>query len=210
MPPIVALGLGAAVGVGGGVAAGLGGTTLAAAGLAGAGIGSSLGGSIQQASAQRAAGRAAEQQGNFRAQVLRNNARIQQGLAEDVLKRGKVLVNRRQLVSAQRIASQRAALAASGVILDEGSALSITSDAAAVGALEASDVRLSAERQAYSLFVQGVNLQSDASLAQIAGQQARFAGESRAQTTLLSGLGSAAFNAGLFALSVQTKDSKGP
>lgn len=161
--------------------------TLAIASLAASAVGTaaSIYGQVQ-------AGKAAQGQANYQAAVARNNAIIAERNAADAEKRGEIAETRQRQQVAQLAGRQRATLAGNGVVIDEGSALDITTDTAGFGELDALTVRNNADREAYRARVEGANFQADAGLYDARGSAAASAGMMNGFSSLLSGAGSVA------------------
>lgn len=123
-----------------------------------------------------------KQESDYNEAVQRQNARISEGLAQEVERRGA----RQETDYRIRIKSfkggQRTAVAASGLEMS-GSALDILEDTAATAEEDVQNIRLNAARDAYGYRTQGLNFQSQADLTAYSGQQ-RMAG------TILSGAAS--------------------
>ena len=126
-----------------------------AASVAGAGV--SIIGQGQQAAAQRASL-------EYQAAVARNNQILAERQAADAEERGKVAERNQRIKSQQLIGRQRAVLASNGVLVDDGSALDITSDTAALGEQDALTIRSNAEREALGFRTQGMNFGAQAGL----------------------------------------------
>jgi hypothetical protein len=145
--------------------------------------------SAQQAQAQ---GQAQANQAAYQAAVARNNQVLSERAAEDAIQRGGVEESRSRMETARLIGRQRAALAASGQVVDTGSALNITADTAGLGELDAQTIRSNAEREAYNLRIQGSGFGSEATLREMSGRQALTDAKFNMAGTLLSGIGSGA------------------
>lgn len=172
----------------------------AAGAVFGGGAGLTLLGAGMEASGQLIEGKALREAGQYRAQILKRNAQFSKALATDAIRRGEVEAQRQQTKAAQFIGSQRAALAAAGVLVDEGSAVDLQADTAYVGAQEVQDIRLNAEREALQYKMNAFNQEADATLAAFTGQQQYRASKYAAKGTLLTGLGNVALSgAGAFA-----------
>jgi len=141
---------------------------------------------------QMQAGKAAQSQANYQAQVAANNKIIADRQAADALDRGKNAEKAHRIQVAQLAGRQRAVLAGNGVVLDDGTALDITSDTMAMGELDALTIRSNAQREAYAYEVQGMGFQADAGLYAARGQSAASAGQAAGFSSLLSGAGSVA------------------
>lgn len=114
-------------------------------------------GSYQQSKATKAAY-------EYQAAVNRNNAQIAQWQAADAITRGQKAEQAQRLKTAQLKSSQRAAFAARGVALDEGSALNILDDTDYMGEMDALTIRDNAAREAWGLRNQATGYSSDASM----------------------------------------------
>ncbi len=146
---------------------------------------------VAKISADRQAAKAQQNRANYEAAVARNNQILQEQLAVNVLEQGRVIqedIKERGAIAEhlQRrevrglIGIQRAALAGSGVEVDTGSALDITSDTAAIGEFEAlstradtaraiRDTNFQAERAAFAHRTQGQAFGAEAELARLRG-----------------------------------------
>jgi hypothetical protein len=135
------------------------------------------------------AGKAAQAAGDYNAAVARNNQIVAEQQAADAQRRGEVAETEQRRKVRMLTGTQRAALAASGVQLDQGTALDILGDTAAMGELDALTIRNNAEREAYGYRVQGVNFGAEAGLQTMRGQSAMTSGLIGAGGTVLSGAG---------------------
>lgn len=134
---------------------------------------SSIGTAFAQSSAQKSAG-------IYQQSVYESNQRLAEIQAKDAITRGdtearKSLQNTRVLIGAQR-----AAMAAQGLNLEDGSALDIQQETAGIGAMDALDIKNNAWREAWGYKVQ----------ANQSSQQAKFASitaRSQSRNTLLTG-----------------------
>ena len=155
--------------------------TMALVGVAGTALGAY--GQIQ-------AGQQAAAAAEYNAAVARNNQIIADRQAEDALKRGQVAEEEQRRRTRAMAGTQRAALAASGVQLDQGSPVDILSDTAQFGELDALTIRNNAEREAYGYRVQGMNFGAEAGLQQARAASAMPSALIGAGSTLLSGAAS--------------------
>lgn len=148
--------------------------------IGGLGTAASAYGTIQQGKAQQA-------QFNYQAAVDRNNAIYADRAAEDAIKKGQEDERRQRLITRNKIADQRVALAENNIDLGSDSAFDLQSDEAMTGELEALTIRNNAEREAYGYRVQGDNYRSSAANNNIAGKNARSSANMGAVTTILGG-----------------------
>ncbi len=112
-----------------------------------------------QVDSQAAAG---AQQG-YLAQLSRQRQQIAEQQAADALQRGQVAEQKQRDLTAQRIGTQQAALAAQGTDL-EGSPTDILGDTARAGEQDALTLRNNAAREAWGFQVQGAGYGADAAL----------------------------------------------
>lgn len=91
------------------------------------------------------------QAGQFNADMAERQAEIQQMAADDALERGEEAADRQRDQTQDLIGSQRAALGASGVQMDTGSALRLQADSAYLGELDALTIEENARREAMGL-----------------------------------------------------------
>lgn len=103
---------------------------------------------VMSAAAQSRAGKAAAAEARFQAQVQDANALVAGVSAEDALDRGEIaeeaLRNRVEGIKGH----QRAHFASRGIVVSEGSALTVLEDTAMLGELDARTIRSNAEREA--------------------------------------------------------------
>lgn len=126
----------------------------------------------------------------YQAAVSENNATMARWQAQDALQRGARTEQTQRLKTAQVRGSQRAALAARGVALDEGSALNLLDDTDYMGEMDVNTIRGNANKEAWGARVQAGNYAGDAGMlsARADAESPGFA----AATSLLTGAGSVA------------------
>ena len=163
------------------------------------GAGSSILGTAFEVQGQLMAGQAAKRRADYQAAVLRNNAKLFMEAAEDALVRGRIAVQRQQTATAQLVGRQRVALAASGILVDEGSAADLVADTAFVGEQQVVDLRINAEREALLNEINALNFEADARLAQFTGEQQLKAAQQAVPGTILSGVSKIGFAGAQFA-----------
>ena len=134
-------------------------------------------------------GAAAAGQARYQAQVAENNRVIAEQQARDAEMRGQMAEDARRQQTRMLIGRQRTALAANGMLVDDGSALDITGDTAAQGEIDALTLRANAAREAYGYRAQGTNFMADAGLQRARSAAAGPAALVGAGATLLSGAG---------------------
>ena len=132
-------------------------------------------------------GKAANSQAQYNAGISRRNAIAAELAAKDALARGARDELTTRMEYKQIKGKQRAAFAANGVIVDEGSALDVVLDTAAVGEFDALTVRSNAAKEAFNLREQGDQFSSQAWMQTVAGKDAKKAGYIGAASTFLGG-----------------------
>lgn len=147
-------------------------------GLQIAGLAASVFGSYQQAKATKDAY-------TYQAKVNENNAKVAEWMAQDALARGQKEEQQQRLKAAALKSTQRAAFAARGVSLDEGSPLSILQDTDYMNEMDVLTIRDNAAREAWAYRNQGANYSSESALmsAKAAATNPLFS----ATSTLLTG-----------------------
>ena len=109
-------------------------------------------------------------QGNESKKLADYNAGIADAQATDALARGREDEDRFRTDARRIKGTQRAAIAASGVEVDSGSARDIQADAASLGELDALTIRHNAEREAWGFGVDAENSRRQGRNAQSAGR----------------------------------------
>ena len=132
-----------------------------------------IGSSVLGAYAQEKAGRAQQDVANW-------NADVAEQQAQDAIARGDVAAKRQQQVIKQTIGAQRAALAAQGLDLKDGSALDVQMNTAGLGALDVVTIKNNAAREAWGYRVNADNYRMQ-------GEVARKTADANAFGTLLGG-----------------------
>lgn len=112
-------------------------------------------GSANSASAQQAGL-------NYQADVAANNAQIAEWQAQDAIRQGQEQEQQSRLQYATTKSTQRAALAANGVALDEGSAVDILTSTDYMDEMDASTIQANAARSAWGYRTQGTNYSDNA------------------------------------------------
>ena len=136
-----------------------------------------------QAEAAQMQGVAAAQQAQYQAAIAdinRQTAERNAGLAETNAQYTEVAGARLQEDRARRIRSligaQRAGLAANGLLIDEGTGVDLQGDVAELGGLAIAEIRSNAGRQASGFRIQGANAMDEALAATLRGQAYQVAG----------------------------------
>ena len=135
--------------------------------------GAQTGASIYQAQGIKAQGRMEEEQNNF-------NAKMSELQAKDALERGKKDVSRVRRGARQVAGSQRAGLAAQGILVDSGSAADILSDTKRLSEEDIATTKNNAWRESFGYRTQAANYR-------IAGKMARWGANNQAMNTMISG-----------------------
>jgi len=126
-------------------------------------------------------GRAQEAQANAAARDARTNAMYANDAANDAQARGRYDSDIQRLRIGQNIGTQRAAQAANGGLVNEGSNAVLQEDTAALGELDALTIQNNAAREAYGYKVQAAQGFSNANRLKQQGQTAK-------QSSLLGGV----------------------
>ena len=135
---------------------------------------------IYTANAQRQAGKASQR-------IAEWNADVAGKQADDAIARGRETERRQRIGIRQTIGTQRAAFAAQGVEVDDGSALEVAQDTAALGELDLMTIRNNAAREAWGYRVGESDYRYKGTMANITGNQ-------QAAGTILTGASSIANN----------------
>lgn len=141
---------------------------------------------VYSANQQKKQAKAAQAQGEYEGQVFDLNAATADRLAEDAIARGEEAVDRHRTDVKRLIGSQRAALAASGVDINSGSAAAVQEDAAYLGELDAQTMLNNARREAFGYETQAANLRQQGQLARMGGRNTAAAYRQQATGTLLT------------------------
>jgi len=152
----------------------------------------SFAGAMSQARGQRQAAAARAEQYRYQAKVDENNRKVSLWKAQDAIARGKKEEAIHRTKVSQLKGRQRSVLAASGVVVDQGSALDILQDTAMLGELDALTIRSNAEREEYEHKVRASNIGANKQMNLLAASNAIRAGKTASMTSLLQGAGSMA------------------
>lgn len=119
----------------------------------------------------------------LRATILQQNAGSLDLAAEDARAAGAVTAAQIRQEAAQFMGSQRAALAANGIIVDEFTALDLVADTAGIGAMDAIAALNQAEEDAVSLMRDASLRRAEAAVETRSGSASRLAGVTTALRT---------------------------
>lgn len=144
---------------------------------------------MAQVAASRAQARGIQQQGDYSAGIDEQNAGLADRAAQDAIERGALAENRTRQGTRRAISSQRAALAASGVDINDGSAADLQGDTAYNGELDAITQRNNARREAFGYQVEAVNMRQRAALTRQATANAASSARMAGYSTLLTAAG---------------------
>lgn len=173
--PAATVGLGV---LAGGAVAASGGTLIPA--LLAASTAMSVAGTVQ-------AGMAQEQEAKYQARVAENNAIRARQAADEARIRGEITEQQHRMRVNQAIGQQRAVAASRGVLVDQGSALDLTSDIAAVGELDAQMIRRDSAMEQSQLLDRANQFTAEAGLERNRASYTRDATFINAGAGLLSG-----------------------
>ena len=151
-----------------------------------ASIASTALGTVLQVRGQQQQAAAAAASSRYQAQVAENNRITAERQAADTIERGQTEEQRSRQQTRQLQGRQVAALAASGVDTQSGSALDIIGDTAALGEIDALTIRDNAAREAHGQLVQAQNFGAQG---QLLRQEASNQDSFSPVGTLLTGVG---------------------
>lgn len=159
--------------------------------------GAAIGGSILSGGAQimgaKSDAKAMRSQAAFNRAQAEANARRAEADAELVLKKGSDLASQNLKDVGQTIGAQRVALAAQGIVVDEGTAMTVQEQAKEIGLKDALTIRNNARREAMGFKREALDLRVSSLYAQAGAERA-------AADSLLAGtigaIGSIASSAG--------------
>ena len=123
----------------------------------------------------------------YQAETADFNKEIAGRLSKDALTRGRLEEQKSRIGTQQLIGKQKVALAASGVVVDQDSALDLTKDTAGIGEFEALTIRANAAREALGFVEMGEGHERDAALQRMVEENY----EDAAQIAMDTGLASA-------------------
>lgn len=107
------------------------------------------------------------------ARDMRTNAGYAKQAADDALARGQYDADLQRVRTGQAIGTQRAAMAANGGLVNEGSNALLQEDTASLGELDALTIQNNAAREAYGLKVQAISGFANARNTELAGKNAK-------------------------------------
>lgn len=123
----------------------------------------------------------------LRAAVLQQNAAANRVAAEDARARGATTADEIRKTTRQRIAEQRAALAANGVVVDQDTALDLVTETAGIGAVDAITALNNAEQEAAQFLRQASIQEQEAKLERRSGLFGAISSVFGAGQTILTG-----------------------
>lgn len=119
-------------------------------------------------------------QGNYQNEMAGINAKYAELQAESAITRGNKQATDMKRETKKIISSQRVALAAQGISIEDGSALQVQEDTAMIGEIEAMKIKNNAWMEAFGYKMEAQNLRT-------AGALAKRAGNNAAATTIATG-----------------------
>lgn len=146
-------------------------------------------GTANQFITQRREAKAAEQMGDYEAQLYGMNAEFAELQAEDAIARGRESEFRSRAGTRQLVGAQRVALAAQGISLDTGSPADVIENDMMLGELDALTIRNNARREAWGFQAQAAQYRAHGDMARWAGKRAAKSLRNQSVSTLLSGAG---------------------
>lgn len=160
--------------------------------FAAVGLLASVGSSVIGAAGAMQQGAAAKQEAEYQAAVARNNAVIARENARYTREAGQQEEGIYRIKQGQTLGTQRAALAASGVDVNSGSALDTQLSSYMIGELDALTVRNKAIMKQRDYLNQAVDYEAQAGLYNMKGKNAQKAGQLGALGSIIGGIGSVA------------------
>lgn len=136
------------------------------------------------------AGQAAAAQSRYQSEVARNNQIIANQNAAYAIQAGEAKATDQAMRERAVAGATRAALAASGMDVNSGSAADVEEGQAKTGQLDVERVRSDAALRAYGYRTQATNFAAESQLERVAARNDLTAGFLKAGGTLLSGAGS--------------------
>lgn len=137
-------------------------------------------------------GMASNQASQYQASIYELNASQAAQAAQDAINNGIVQGQANQQNVAQLMANQKAAFAARGVQVNQGSPLNRAADAAMIGREDEQTIYDNAAKTALAYKMQGINYTNQANLARMRGASSETSGFIKGAGSLLSGAGSVA------------------
>jgi len=159
--------------------------------MLGVGMAVSALGSVAAAQGQSAQGKATNRAAQYRATVAENNAKIREADASNAFLAKRQEAGQRGIKAGADRAKFVAGKAGGGVQVGDGSVVDVAGDITAIGSLDQLSISHQGLRQRQNLLNEATNLRAGAALTRVEGQNAEIAGNSKAGSTLLSGLGKA-------------------
>lgn len=147
-------------------------------------------------------------QGEFEAQQLQFNADLSQLQHDDALRRGKKDALKAKHQAKRMIGSQRAAMAAQGIVVDSDTAAQIQEDTLVLGAENAQQIKNNSYREAFGFKVQALDLKGQARMAQLSSKQKARNTLLTASLSMVSGLAESAAHFHDRAMQIKGKKDK--
>lgn len=166
-----------------------GGMTAAANIAANVGVLSGLLGTGMSVYGQMQQGQAAKAQASYQAQVAQRNKQVLEYQAQDRAEQGQLQEEQHRQKVRQLMGTQRAALSASGVTLDDGSAVDLMADTAAIGEMDAQTIKSNTAKDLWAIRNQQQSLDAESTLLMSRGKAAAQSGTVGAFGSLLGGAG---------------------
>ena len=126
----------------------------------------------------------------YNAEMEENNAKIAQQNAQLAIDQGNEDERNQRLKTQQLIGQQRSAYGASGVVVDQGSAMQTVLDTTKMGEYDALTIRDNAKKQAWGYNTQASNFKSQAGIYQNSADNAWIGAVGGVGSSLLSGASS--------------------
>tara|TARA_R110000824_G_scaffold69297_4_gene178631 strand:- start:2611 stop:3171 length:561 start_codon:yes stop_codon:yes gene_type:complete len=156
------------------------------------GMGADLLGGLIGASSEVQSGESSQRQAIYSAQVLRQNAELEERTAREIREQADFAIQQRGLQTVADIGVGQAQAAGAGVVVNQDSIADAVSDAIRAGTLDKIMLNKNAQRQAMAAKIRATSFRDQASNTLTAGSNIASAGLSSATGTLLATAGSVA------------------
>ena len=130
------------------------------------------------------------QQGQYQAQVARNNAAIATQNANQALQAGSYEESASKLRTGLTIGAEKAAQGANNIDVNVGSPVQVRASTATIGAMDAAMIHYNAAKQAYGDQIQATSANAQSRLDQMSAVGSLVGGGFKAASSLLSGASS--------------------
>lgn len=166
---------------------------MVAAALFGLGVATTILGTAAQVGALDAQAKTTRKIGRWQYGWLQKVSKLERENARLAVQEGQRAQDRTQTQTAQFIGKQRAALAANGILVDEGSAANIVQDTQYIGDMAVAEIWRNTERAYMQHVLNAESLQQQSMITLAEAYMGAGALETKKTTTILSAVGSLGF-----------------